>query len=118
MFSRKWETLSTTELLKNIKQRAEAIEELAKTNLSIKIQSTRRRKTIDTTAIRKALAAFTHCKYLPTLPIAPLEHLFMPILQAFTLVYFYLSPILFLHFFQYGGVYSTFFLPHFVAINI
>ena len=62
----KWETLSTTELLKNIKQRAEAIEELAKNEpflSQFKAQGVE--KTIDTTAIRKAFSSI-HTLQIPS----------------------------------------------------
>ena len=62
----KWETLSTTELLKNIKQRVEAIEELAKNEpflSQFKAQGVE--KTIDTTAIRKAFSSI-HTLQIPS----------------------------------------------------
>ena len=50
----KWETLSTTELPRHIKQRVEAIEELAKNEPFLsKFKAQGVEKTIDTTAIRK-----------------------------------------------------------------
>ena len=62
----KWETLSTTELLKNIKQRAEAIEELAKNEPFLpQFKAQGVEKTIDTTAIRKAFSSI-HTLQIPS----------------------------------------------------
>lgn len=62
----KWETLSTTELLKNIKQRAEAIEELAKNEPFLsQFKAQGIEKTIDTTAIRKAFSSI-HTLQIPS----------------------------------------------------
>jgi DNA mismatch repair protein mutS len=62
----KWETLSTTELPRHIKQRVEAIEELAKNEpflSQFKAQGVE--KTIDTTAIRKAFSSI-HTLQIPS----------------------------------------------------
>lgn len=62
----KWETLSTTELPRHIKQRVEAIEELAKNEPFLsKFKAQGVEKTIDTMAIRKAFSSI-HTLQIPS----------------------------------------------------